>query len=111
MTKVEATAAFALLSYYAKAYSLKYGKEPTINKYKEKWAAASILDDYDVETAKNVIDYYFKLSKDGHPLNWLLNNFEDVLQSYTSALKDEKIREERRKETARLRQEWLSGNA
>jgi hypothetical protein len=35
VTKEVATAAFALLSYYAKAYKARYGKQPVINKYKE----------------------------------------------------------------------------
>ena len=59
MTKDGANAAFAFLSYYAKLYSLKYGKQPTINKYKEKWAASSILEDYDKDSAYKVMDYYF----------------------------------------------------
>ncbi len=111
MTKEVATAAFAFLSYYAKLYSLKYKKQPVINKYKEKWAASSILEDYDKDTAYRVMDYYFSLTKEGHPLGWFFNNFDVLLNSLESSIKDNELRKQRRLETAKLRQEWLNGNA
>ena len=111
MTKEVATAAFALLSYYAKAYKAKYGKQPVINKYKEKWAASSFLEDYGNDACERVIDYYFKTPKEGHPLNWMFNNFDSLLNAYQAQIEDEKIRAERRAETARIRQEFLNGNA
>lgn len=111
MTKEVATAAYALLSYYANAYKNKYGKQPNINKYKEKWAASSFLEDYGKETCENVVDYYFKTTKEGHPLTWMFNNFDTLLNAYESNINDEKIRAERRAETARLKKEFLNGNA
>ena len=78
MTKSEANLAFALLTYYAKKFEDKYGKKPNINKYKEKWAASSILEDFEFDNAKLIIDYYFTLSKEGHPLSWLFNNFDKL---------------------------------
>lgn len=111
MTKDGATAAYALLSYYAKLYKDRYGVTPTINKYKEKWAASSILEDYDKETAHKVLEYYFKMQKEGHPLNWFYNNFDVLLDRINDSEKDQQLRKERRAQTALLRQEWLNGNA
>ena len=111
MTQDSANAAFALLTYYAKKYEIRYGIKPTINKYKEKWAAASILNDYGKETAHKVIDYYFKLNKEGHPLNWLYNNFDNLYDAVKENEKDLELRKKRREETAKLRKEWLNGNA
>ena len=82
-----------------------------INKYKEKWAAASILEDYDKETAHKVLEYYFKMQKEGHPLNWFYNNFDVLLDRINDSEKDQELRKERRAQTALLRQEWLNGNA
>lgn len=111
MTKDNANAAYAFLSYYAKLYKELYGIAPTINKYKEKWAASSILDDYGKETAYKVLEYYFKMKKENHPLTWLYNNFDILLDRINDQNKDEELRKERRKQTALLRQEWLNGNA
>lgn len=111
MTKDRASLAFTLLSYYSTKYKARYNKQPNINKYKEKWAAADILDDFSLDEAKNIIDYYFTLSKDGHPLNWLFNNFDKLKQTMNDNAEDKRLRAERRKQLAKMREEWLNGNA
>jgi hypothetical protein len=70
-----------------------------------------LLDDYGKEKVTKGIEYYFKLNKDGHPLGWLYNNFDVVYNSYESNIKDEQLRAERRAQTAKLKQEFLNGNA
>jgi len=111
LTKDSASLAFALLSYYASKYKERYGKQPNINKYKEKWAAGDILQDFNFDEAKSIIDYYFTLSKDGHPLTWLFNNFDKLKDTVNANELDKKLRAERRAELAKLREEWLNGNA
>jgi hypothetical protein len=111
MTKDGANAAFALLSYYAKKYKERYNTTPTVNKYKEKWAASSILEDYDKQDVYDVMDFYFTLSREVHTLAWFFNNFDRLYESRLSHQADLKAREERRIQTAKLREEWLNGNA
>jgi uncharacterized protein YktA (UPF0223 family) len=111
VTKESVGAAFGILAHYEKCYEKKYGKKPLLNKYKEKWGAISLLDDFGKEKVIIGIEYYFKLNKDGHPLGWLFNNFDIVYNSYESNIKDEKLRAERRAQTAKLKQEYLNGNA
>lgn len=111
MTKSEANLAFALLTYYSNKFEDRYGKKPNINKYKEKWAASSILEDFEFDNAKLIIDYYFTLSKEGHPLSWLFNNFDKLKDSVDSNEQDKILRAERRAQTIKLREEWLNGNA
>ncbi len=110
MTKDLAKLGFAVLGYYSKAYESRYGVVPTINKYKEKWAAVSFVEDYGLDTVYLVIDYYFRLPKD-HSISGLFNNFDSLLNAHKSNEQDEKLRAERRAETARIRQEFLNGNA
>ena len=57
-------------------YEQKYGKRPRINKYKEKWAMQDVLDSIGFESAKDVLNYYFRTGKSGHPLNFFYNNFD-----------------------------------
>jgi len=111
VTKSEANLAFALLTYYSKKFQERYGKQPNINKYKEKWAASSMLEDCGFDEAKAIIDYYFTLSKEGHPLPWLFNNFDKLKDTIESNEEDNRLRAERRKQMAKLREEWLNGNA
>jgi hypothetical protein len=41
----------------------------------------------------------------------MLKNFYEILESYDADIKDKAIRKERRKELAKIRQEWLNGDA
>ena len=67
---------YILLTIYMALYEQKYGKKPRINKYKEKWAMQDVLDSIGFEQAKDVLNYYFRTGKNGHPLNFLYNNFD-----------------------------------
>lgn len=111
MTKDGANAAFALLSYYSKKYKEQYNKVPNINKYKEKWAASSILEDYEKQDVYAIMDYYFTLSREVHTLSWFFSNFDRLYEAKLSHDIDIEARAERREETKRLRDEWLNGNA
>ena len=101
-------AAFALLSEYSALYKKRYGSSPVVNKYKEKWAMISLVEDFSSEGVVDTLEYYFRLNKDGHPLNWFYNNFSTLYNSRLAAEKDAKIREETRKRTQELRVEYLN---
>lgn len=100
---------YALLSDYIGLYRSKYNKAPVINKYKEKWAMQSLIDDFGVEEVGLTLTYYFKLSKDMHPLSWFFNNFSAIHTSRLAAEKDSKVRLHARQRTRELRAEYLSG--
>lgn len=67
---------YILLTIYMALYEQKYGKKPRINKYKEKWAMQDVLDSIGFDQAKDVLNYYFRTGKSGHPLNFFYNNFD-----------------------------------
>lgn len=67
---------YILLTIYMALYEQKYGKKPRINKYKEKWAMQDVLDSIGFDKAKDVLNYYFRTGKVGHPLNFFYNNFD-----------------------------------
>ena len=101
--------AFVLLSDYIGEYRNKYSSVPLINKYKEKWAMVSILEDFGKENVEKAIVHYFKLNREGHPLNWFFNNFSAIHLSRVSSEKDAELRKEQRKKTAQLRAEHFNG--
>lgn len=88
---------YALLSLYEKLYSEKYNKSPRLNKFKEKWAMQDVIDSIGYERSRELIEYYFKVTKQGHPLQWFLYNFDRLddmlLQSEEDALRRRKMRE------------------
>jgi hypothetical protein len=78
---------------YQNLYKDKYGRTITINKFREKWAMQDVIDSVGFDRAKDLLEYYFGLSKNGHPLQFFFYNFDkmDMLK-----LEIEKDKEKRR---------------
>ncbi len=85
---------YILISLYQSLYKEKYGRIPTMNKFREKWAMQDVVDSVGFERAKELLTYYFSLNKNGHPLQFFFYNFDKM-----DALK---IEIERDKEKRRL---------
>lgn len=111
MTKDKAKEAFGMLSYFANNWKTKYGKVLTINKYKEKWAMISLIEDFGEDQVEKAIDYYFTLTKDGHPLVWFYNNCDTIIKTLTEKQRDDKLRAERREQMKKLKEEFYNANA
>ncbi len=84
---------YILLTMYQNLYKDKYGRTITINKFREKWAMQDVIDSVGFDRAKDLLEYYFGLSKNGHPLQFFFYNFDkmDMLK-----LEIEKDKEKRR---------------
>ena len=111
MTKDKAKEAFGMLSYFANNWKTKYGKVLTINKYKENWAMISLIEDFGEDQVEKAIDYYFTLTKDGHPLVWFYNNCDTIIKTLTEKQRDDKLRAERREQMKKLKEEFYNANA
>jgi hypothetical protein len=59
-------------------YQNKYGKMPSLNKYREKWAMQDVIDSIGYSRAKELIEYYFTTGKNGHPLQFFFFNFDKI---------------------------------
>lgn len=82
----------ALISLYAKLYNEKYGKSVVINRYKEKWAMMDVIESIGYERAQELIEYYFRTKKQGHPIQWFFLNFERLDDMLTKVTLDEERR-------------------
>ncbi|NDB81294.1 MAG: hypothetical protein EB127_00885 [Alphaproteobacteria bacterium] len=76
MTKDDASRAYSLVSLYSSLYKDKYNKAIVINKHKEKWGMAEVIDSVGFDRAKELLIYYFNTSRSSHPLQWFFYNFE-----------------------------------
>lgn len=69
---------YVLIGLYESLYLGKYGKKPKLNKFREKWAMQDVIDSVGFDRAKDLLIYYFKTSKSGHPLNFFFYNFDKI---------------------------------
>ena len=69
---------YVLMSLYQNLYKEKYGSAITINKFREKWAMQDVIDSVGLNKAVELLEYYFSLSKPGHPLNFFYMNFDKI---------------------------------
>lgn len=97
---------YILLSLYDRLYLEKYGKKPKYNKYREKWAMQDVIDSIGEERAKEILQYYFRVTKANHPLQWFFYNF-DKLDDMLQQIENDKIRRENlRQQTKRMVEEY-----
>lgn len=71
--------AYALVDLYCLLYTSKYGSEPMINKYKDKYGFAEIVDHLGFDRTKQVLEYYFQTPRAGHPINQFFNNYHELV--------------------------------
>ena len=93
---------YVLIGLYESLYKEKYGKKPRLNKFREKWAMQDVIDSVGYDRAKELLEYYFKTSKSGHPLTFFFYNFDKIDQLQAEIEKDKKNRERLREATKRL---------
>jgi hypothetical protein len=105
MTKDSAKLAHALVTKYTNLFELKYGRKPTMNRYREKWAMQDVIDSVGYDRAVEILDYYFQISKSGHPLAWFYNNFDKIDESMLKLQEDKNRRAKLLEQTKRMVEE------
>jgi len=103
------TKEYELIRQYQSLYNQRYSRPIEINRYKEKWAVSSLLEDFGYDDVEKTLDYYFKLDKDGHPLSWFFSNFTIIRQRRLDKEMDDIIRAERRARTQKIVEEYKNG--
>jgi hypothetical protein len=105
MTKDNAKLAHALVTKYSDLYEIKYNKKPTINRHREKWAMNDVIDSVGYDRAKELLEYYFKVTKPGHPLTFFYYNFDKMDDSMVKLQQDKERREFLLAQTKRMVEE------
>ncbi len=88
-----------LLTLYTRLFENKYGYKPAINRYAHKYAMRDMIDQYGYERAKQIVEHYFNMSKQGHHIDWLLYNYEKIEEILQDIEKDNIERARIRMET------------
>jgi hypothetical protein len=105
MTKDEAKLAYGLVGLYCVLYKETYKKTAVVNKYREKWAMQDVIDSVGYDRAKVLLEYYFKIAKPGHPLQWFFYNFEKLDITLQQVEEDKNRRELMRARTKTMVEE------
>lgn len=105
MAKADTKQPYALLSLYEKLYSEKYSKTARLNKFKEKWAMQDVIESVGYDRARELIEYYFRVTKQGHPLQWFFYNFDRLDDMLLQAQEDELRRKKMREATKKMVEE------
>jgi hypothetical protein len=87
---------------YQNLYKDKYGKPVTINKFREKWAMQDVIDSVGFNRAKELLEYYFGLTKNGHPLQFFFYNFDKMDELKKEIEKDKEKRRLLLEETKKM---------
>ena len=79
-----------------------------MNRYREKWAMQDVIDTVGYERSRELIEYYFKCNKVGHPLNWFLYNFDRLDDVLVKSEEDVERRKKMREQTKYLVEQELN---
>lgn len=92
------TRPYQLVDLYAKLYADKYGRKPTVNKYRDKYGFEDMIDSVGFERTVELLHYYFGTERSSHTLQGLFYNFD----KYDEQLK---LRDEDRARRAKMMEE------
>ena len=93
---------YVLIGLYESLYQERYGKKPRVNKFREKWAMQDVIDSVGFDRAKELLEYYFNLTKHGHTLQFFLYNFDKMNTVKTEIEKDKEKRRLLLEETKKM---------
>ena len=96
---------YILLSLYQNLYKEKYGKIPSMNKFRSKWAMQDVIDSVGYERASEIMQYYFRLDKSGHALEFFFYNFDRMDDMMNKIAKDKQSRKILLEETKKMVEE------
>jgi ribosomal protein S15P/S13E len=102
--------AYALITLFEQCFEKKYHRKPQINRFREKWGFQDMVTDLGYSAARETVEYYLKTGKQGHPVAFLLQNYDKVNQFMEEKKRDEANRAELRKQTAQKVKEWEEKN-
>lgn len=96
----------ALITQYIKSWTERYGKSPVLNRYKWKWAFRDMVEDLGYERAKEVVAYYFRTNRLGHPIEHIAYNYDQMHKILLEREADDANIEKLKKETEQRVKEW-----
>lgn len=102
----ETQQAHTLISIYERLFVDRYNQKPVMNRFKFKWGFVSMIEDLGYKRAESVIEFYFRTERVGHPVDYLLYNYEKLNEIKTASDNDDEERARIRAATKLKVEEW-----
>lgn len=109
MAKPTLAQCHALITYYINRHEEVVGTKPTINRNKAKWGFESILMDHSPEESRGIVDYFLDHYEPN--IDWLVWNYEKVVEAREEYTKNQAAVEHRRMETQKRLDAWRERKA
>lgn len=61
-----------------------------------------VIDSVGFNRAKELLEYYFKTGKNGHPINWFFMNFDSIDKMLVQRIEDDENRKKLREQTKNM---------
>ena len=107
-------AGYALVELYELLYTDTYKKAPNVNRFKEHYNMMVVMDQFGFDGAKELLEYYFKTPRAGHPINEFMNNYHILWENKNRAAREAarraKIRQETKERVEDVQQQRTEGN-
>ena len=87
-----------ILDYYILCYKTAHTKNPSTNRYRDKWGFVDVLTDVGSDRAKELLDFYFRIPRN-HDLKWFFLHYDELDESEKAIAKDRAEREAIRAQT------------
>lgn len=97
----------SLITYFLGLYRTKYDSDPRdFNRYRDKWGFAAMIEQFGTPRSKEIIAYYLDTRRPGHPVKYLLNNYEKLNTIMVEKQADAEKRRQLRLESKKRVEEW-----
>jgi hypothetical protein len=101
----------SLVTYFLNAFKARYNAAPRdFNRFRDKWGFQAMIEDFGMDDAKRIIDFYFSTGRAYHPTNYLLFNYEKLNNAMLEREEDEANRAKLRAESRKRVEEWRKLN-
>lgn len=97
---------YKLMDLFASEYQIKFGKKPSLNRYREKWGFKDMIDSIGYDRSVEVIQFFFTTTRNNYTTNNLFNNFDVLDRALTERDEDRAKRARLIKETEQRVREW-----
>lgn len=97
----------SLITYFLRGYVEKYESQPRdFNRFRDQWGFQSMIEQYGLDRSRKIVDYYFETRRPGHPVNYLLYNYERLHAIMVDKERDAENRRKLREESQKRVEEW-----
>lgn len=96
-----------LITYFLMRYKGKHKDDPRdFNRFRDQWGFSAMIEQYGMDRSKEIIDYYFETKRLGHPVSYLLYNYEKLHAIMVEKEEDAENRRKLRLESKKRVEEW-----